>query len=155
LLEAAGAEPTGRKACAQWTARLVEQLEAGVDAAIIAGVLESCGRECQSRARVKKARAIWRDSGGDVRACLDRWCREGLVFRAELDGDVIRFYYPRCFCGRVNAASNLSRTYCHCSRGWVRELFEQVFEVEADVKLVRSVQAGDEGCEFEVRLALD
>ncbi len=154
LLDAAGPEPSGAKSCAKWTGDLVLSMETGLGPDLTTAVLESCGRECQAASRVKKARTIWRESGGDLAACVERWNREHVLHDAGFDGQTFRFAYPRCFCGRVNSVSGMPKSYCDCSRGWARELFEGVFGAPADVRLVKSVQAGDDHCEFEVRVQL-
>jgi hypothetical protein len=43
-------------------------------------------------------------------------------------------------------------SYCYCSVGWVKEMFEQALERPVEVRLEASVLRGDEACQLRVLL---
>ena len=75
------------------------------------------------------------------------------------EGDVLyQFYTPqsfgvKCYCSLVNAAEEkISLTYCHCSKGFVKKLWEEVLQRPVKVDLVQSVISGASECKFVIHL---
>jgi predicted hydrocarbon binding protein len=44
----------------------------------------------------------------------------------------------------------LSGTYCNCSRGWAKALFEGVLDRPVDVVMEESIIKGDKQCSFRI-----
>ncbi|MFX1495453.1 MAG: DUF6144 family protein, partial [Promethearchaeota archaeon] len=42
----------------------------------------------------------------------------------------------------------LNSTFCYCSLGWVRIIFETLLKKSIEVKLIKSIGFGDKVCEF-------
>ena len=58
-----------------------------------------------------------------------------------------------CHCGLVkHAKEDISPTFCCCSGGWVRQLWEGVFNEHVDVWLHESLLKGDGRCTHAVRI---
>ena len=57
-----------------------------------------------------------------------------------------------CYCGRVKQTKEPfpTDTYCHCSTGWYKSLFEAAFDKPVKVKLKQSILQGADSCEFEI-----
>jgi hypothetical protein len=83
-----------------------------------------------------------------------------------IDGNVIYYQYmgsaetgqaaPEsvCLCPMVESRpAGLSKTYCHCSIGYVKEMFEQKFAKPVDVQLVDSVLYGGKRCRFKITVS--
>jgi predicted hydrocarbon binding protein len=71
----------------------------------------------------------------------------------KLDGDNIHVEYEKCYCPLVrDCHEKLSATFCNCSRGWVKELFESALEKPVKVRLEKSIKSGDRTCRFRVIL---
>jgi predicted hydrocarbon binding protein len=75
------------------------------------------------------------------------------------EGDILyQFYRPqelgvKCFCSLVNATEEkISLTYCHCSKGFVKKLWESVLERPVEVSLIQSVISGAKECKFAIQL---
>jgi predicted hydrocarbon binding protein len=45
-----------------------------------------------------------------------------------------------------------SATYCHCSCGWYRQLFETLLNGPVEVELLGSIAQGDEHCRFLIHI---
>ena len=84
----------------------------------------------------------------------------------QIDGNVIYFQYigsaetgqaaPEnvCLCPMVESKPvGLSKTYCLCSVGYVKEMFEQTFGKPVDIQLVDSVLYGGKRCKFKITVS--
>ena len=67
---------------------------------------------------------------------------------AVVDG-ALEVRYPRCLCHRLPPEPD--ERYCECSRGWLTELLERVFERPFSVELLASILRGDEECRLLAR----
>jgi predicted hydrocarbon binding protein len=135
----------------RWIIRLVNGLDEYVDEETRAKVLEQCGRKCQSQKFVKKARGIYEKSRN-----LDEFLeRFGEIYKhLHREGDKVYVIYPKCYCSSVSKIpkGQLSGTYCNCSRGWTKELFEGALGRPVEVIMEESIMNGDDQCRFRIVL---
>ena len=126
-------------------------LEKNVDEKTLARILEQCGRQCQSQSFIKKAKELYEKSES-IDDFLEKLGRAYKHLRRE-DGEVY-IVYPRCFCSQVNKIpkGKLSGTYCNCSRGWAKALFEGALGRPVEVIMEKSIINGDNECKFRVML---
>jgi hypothetical protein len=137
----------------KWVEMLMSTLEILVDEDTRAGLMESCGWVCAlHHGDIEKARAI-KDNAGQIDDLLDKlnqqilWC--GSWVR---DGDTITSVCERCGCPLVREGLvKLSLTFCVCSRGWVKAVFETALERPVEVELEQAIGRGDPVCRFLVR----
>jgi hypothetical protein len=135
----------------KWIARLIAGLNEYVDAKTRAKILEQCGRQCQSQNFIKKARAIYQESK-NTDEFLDKF---GAVYKhLHREGDKVYIVYPKCYCSQVNKIPKgaLSATYCNCSVGWAKALFEGALERPVEVMMEESIINGDKQCKFRIML---
>lgn len=67
----------------------------------------------------------------------------GLSF---INGDLF-LMFPFCPCPMLAEVDRLeTKTWCQCSTGYSKVLFEKAFGCEVDVELLKSIKAGDEIC---------
>ena len=134
-----------------WISCLIAGLDQYVDEGTRAKVLEQCGRQCQSQRFVEKARSIYKKSK-DVDEFLGKF---GEIYEhLHREGDNVYIVYPKCYCSFVNKipSGRLSATYCNCSRGWAKELFEGVLGRPVEVVMEKSIVKGDDQCKFRIVL---
>jgi len=113
--------------------------------------LESCGRACAHHGRfVKHARTI-RESRRKIDELLDQLSRQtkGEVVW-QRDGDSIQVVYKRCFCPLRGAGLVQSSTFCNCSAGWLREVFETASGRPARVEIHETIGRGGPVCKSAV-----
>lgn len=135
----------------RWISCLIAGLDEHVDEETRAKVLEQCGRQCQSESFVKKARSIYQKSKS-IDDFLDKF---GKTYEhVHKEGDMVYIVYPKCYCSFVNKIppGKLSATYCNCSRGWAKALFEGALGRPVEVILEESIVKGDEQCKFRIVL---
>lgn len=133
----------------RWITTLIESLDEHVDERDCKEALEQCGRACIPRSTVRKAKALYEESEG-LEDFLERYAGVNEHLHVEENG--VYMVYPRCYCSLVNKIpqGELSATWCNCSRGWVKELFEVATGKPVDVVLEKSVVKGDDGCRLMV-----
>jgi predicted hydrocarbon binding protein len=81
-----------------------------------------------------------------------------------MEGNTVYFNYVRdpgdlrkedenCLCPLVeDGPSDLSGTYCHCSVGYVREMFSSSTDQKVEVELLESVKRGGKRCRFKIKV---
>jgi predicted hydrocarbon binding protein len=135
----------------RWITCLIAGLDEHVDEETRAKVLEQCGRQCQSQSFIKKARDIYQKSE-NIDEFLDNFRQ--VYKHLHRDGDEVYIVYPKCYCSHVNKIppGKLSATYCNCSRGWAKALFEGALGRPVEVIMEESIVKGDKQCKFRIIL---
>jgi predicted hydrocarbon binding protein len=73
--------------------------------------------------------------------------------RVRREGRLVRVTFGPCACPMVaDVTEPLSPTYCHCSVGWLKEMFETVSGKPVTVETHETVKRGGKACRFTVRL---
>ncbi len=110
-------------------------------------LLEECGRACAKN----HAQRVALKSRGNLDgwlATMKKWVGMNNIRK---DENAVRVTYSKCFCPLVQDAPPLmSNTYCNCSRGWLKEVFETVMEKPVEVELEDSIMKGGQQCRFTI-----
>jgi predicted ArsR family transcriptional regulator len=135
----------------KWITTLMEGLDRNLDEGTIAKILEQCGRQCQIQSFIKKARDLYQKSKS-TDEFLDRLAEVNKHLHRE--GDKVYLIYPKCYCSQVNKIpkGRLLGTYCNCSRGWAKALFEGAIGKPVEVIMEKSIINGDDQCKFRIIL---
>lgn len=135
----------------KWIIALIDGLDKNIDEKTLAKILEQCGRQCQPQSFVKKARSLYEKS----KSTADFLDKLGKTYKhLHKEGDRVYLVYPRCYCSQVNKIpkGKLSGTYCNCSRGWAKALFEGALGRDIEVIKEKSIIGGDSECRFRIIL---
>jgi predicted hydrocarbon binding protein len=151
----------GSKEIADWVKGAMDRLDELVDEEIKIRIMENCGYKCsemnseaveEAKARRKKYKSL-----DEFLEAEQRNPMKGTKLVRK--GDILyQFYTPkslgmRCYCSLVNASDEkMSLTYCHCSKGFVKKLWEAIIERPVKVELIQSVVSGADECKFAVHL---
>ena len=135
----------------QWITCLIDGLDKHVDEETRAMILEQCGRQCQSQGFIEKVRRIYKKSQ-NMEEFLNAFSK--VYENLQVEGNNVHIVYPKCYCSFVNKipSGTLSATYCNCSRGWAKELFEKALGRSVEVVMEESIVNGDEQCKFKIVL---
>jgi predicted hydrocarbon binding protein len=132
----------------RWVQNLMDSLDAHLDEQTRTTLMESCGRACAQGGALDSARKCQGDVDRLI-ATLEKWIGKG---RARQEGNAAHVVYPRCLCHLVaKGPERLPDTYCLCSRGWLKEMFEAVVRSPVEVELLDTVKRGADQCSFTVR----
>lgn len=137
---------------AKWTRVLVEGLSELTDESTKKAVIERCGKTCALyHGEIEKIRNI-KKLGKNVEDILEQmnleemWCGKWIK-----DGNIIYSICKGCGCPLFRAGLiELSPTFCFCSLGWVKTVFEIIFEEPVNVELKKAIGRGDSECHFVV-----
>jgi predicted hydrocarbon binding protein len=134
----------------KWIKSLLTALETELDEKTRAKILENCGRNCITQSFILRAKACKKDAKNQ-KEFLDKL---GKVWKSlRLEGDNVYVVYEKCYCQIVKEyPEKLSPTWCNCSQGWIKELFESSLGKPVEVKLEKSIKQGDNICKFRVQL---
>jgi predicted hydrocarbon binding protein len=125
------------------------EAEGHVDEELI-HMLECRGRECIGATYIKKAKAAAKNAKDDGEF-LDNLAKTVRMLKRE--GDAVYMVYPKCYCHRLRGfEGEVPHSYCYCSVGWVKEMFEQALGRPVEVRVEASVLRGDEACRLRVLL---
>jgi hypothetical protein len=146
--------------------RLVEQLDGQLDEPARLHIMENCGKACFNGAYgPRKPQGPDREQVKGFLENLRSRFGDGAV-KQEGEETVIYFKYVQnrqglkvadgyCLCPILeDAPKDISPTYCHCSVGYVQEMFERNVGRPARVELTDSVLRGGKSCDFTVRFRL-
>lgn len=158
-------EKTDKKKMALWTKDAMDRLDSSVDEKTRIQIMNNCGSNC---AEINKR---------VIQKAVDRR-REFKTFEAFLKAEIMKpqkgtrleqngsllfhiytpqaFTHPmRCYCGLIRALPNgvsMSKTYCHCSEGFIKKYWETITGKPVNVTLLESAVSGASECKFEVQL---
>jgi hypothetical protein len=132
-----------------WVKDLIDQADAQLTEPQRRALLEARGRSCAKGGAARRAEPFkgkLDEFVADVRAHMGKDA-------ASREGNVVTVTYPRCLCPLVaDFQEPLSASYCFCSAGWLKEVYETVSEKPVTVQIVETVKRGGQRCRFEVRL---
>jgi hypothetical protein len=132
---------------------IMELLDQNVPTAKRIELMQSCGRNCLGASILNKAIRLQKQAD-DIDDLL-RLFNESNIGGGNLrrKGNIIYAEYFRCYCGAVSKTkTKFSPTYCQCSCGWLRQLFETVFQKPVKVELLDSIIQGGNKCRFKIHL---
>ncbi len=67
------------------------------------------------------------------------------------ENDVLFFSYPHCLCDCVQQVDGqVSKTWCLCTLGYTKKLFETVLDYNTEVELIESIKTGGSRCVMEI-----
>ena len=138
---------------AEFAKRLMDNFERQFPEDVQIKVMENCGRRCTGASTIEKAKRIKRNAQ-NLAELIDGLNKQHIGGgKLKLENNKINVEYGKCYCGMVSKTKErFSSTYCNCSRGYLLELFEQIFEKPVKVDLVESVIQGAKSCKFIIHI---
>ena len=134
----------------KWTNNLFTGLEESMGEKNLMEMLEECGRQCLTEHFKKTASSLRRKAKND-KEFLQELSKKWKALKPEKGG--IFVVYPKCYCYVVGKfPGTVPHSYCYCSRGWIRELFEYSLGRPVKVDIISTIKRGDRECRFRVRL---
>jgi predicted hydrocarbon binding protein len=129
-----------------WVKALLEAMDAQLDESVRKKLMETNGRACARRGAIGLAR----NNQGKLAQFLSALATHLGPENARREGGTVTIVYKECLCPLMkNGPARLSNTYCHCSRGWLKEMLETVTGKSVEVVLQQSIKQGAENCRFE------
>jgi hypothetical protein len=157
-------EKTNKKKMALWTKDAMDRLDELVDEKTRIQIMNDCGSNCAEINKRVIQKALERRKKfatfEDFLKSEIQTPQKGTSY--EQNGDrLLHIYTPqvfthpmRCYCGLIRALpsnTTISKTYCHCSEGFIKKYWETITGKPVDVKLLESAVSGASECKFAVK----
>lgn len=87
---------------------------------------------------------------------LDEFCAEynseyGDIHPIGYEASALFFSYPTCYCSCVKRVDEpMSLTWCLCTLGYTKELFDYVFDCDTNIELIESIKTGGSRCVMKI-----
>jgi len=136
---------------ADFNKALMEELKKQVSDVNANRIMQECGMSCIGESTIKNAKKFYKESG-DMTEFLSKLNKNHIGGGwLELNGNIISGGYDICYCGSVSKTKEaIPITYCYCSTGWYKRLFEEVLERSVEVEILSSIASGADKCEFRI-----
>jgi len=134
----------------KWLKVLMESIDEFVDEKTRKEIMEKCGQACAIyHGEIDEIKLIKR-KGENLEKILETMNQENLwCGKWVKKGNTISSICNNCGCPFVKAEIiKPSPTFCYCSRGWVKSIFELILEKPVEVELEKAIGRGDEVCQF-------
>jgi predicted hydrocarbon binding protein len=130
-----------------WIKRFMDELDVLIPEPQRIALMEARGRSCARAGPVRLAEAHKGNLDAFIADLASHMGPEGV----RREGNVVRVKYPTCYCPAVaDLKEALSRTYCGCSVGWLKEMYETVTGKPVTVEVLETVKRGGAACRFNV-----
>jgi hypothetical protein len=157
---------SSKKTIALWVRDAIRRLDSTVNENTRRQIMENCGRNCASiNKRVIESAKTRRKKFKNLDTFLEAEQRKPMKgTRLYREGTILYQYYTpqaftqpmRCYCSLLRELpkeTSVSKTYCHCLKAFVQNLWESVLEQPVKVELLQSVVSGDSECKFAIHLS--
>ena len=136
-----------------WTENLMVIMDQNLDEKTRSKIMQESGRKCAE----KTYKPIALKYKGNVKGILDFMKQEfaDIADYDEKNGTIhlVGKKFKSCFCPLVKGRSSLkSGTYCFCSMGWMKEVFETVTGKKVKVELEKTILRGADCCAYKMIL---
>ena len=108
----------------------------------------ACGPEHGKGAKIK---ALY-EKEKEPNVFVEKVNKLNLGFTLEYDGTYFYLIYPQCYCSCVKRVDEkLSKTWCYCTLGYSKRMFENIFDKEVQVELLSAIKTGDKDCRIRIK----
>ena len=158
-------EKTDKMRTAEWVRGAMQRLDALIGEETRIQIMENCGRDCaDANKRLIDSTKLRRKKSRSAEEFLEAEQKKPMTeTRLVRKGNVLyQFYTPkaftrpmRCYCGLLRGLpdkATISKTYCHCSKGFVKKFWESVLERPVKVEIIQSAVSGADECKFAIHL---
>lgn len=131
--------------------KLIDKLDDEVDETLRKNILFKRGHGCYTKYASSVVNGII-ESASDIDDLLKRLNDADMGGgKLKKEGNIIHASYGGCPCFAVNKAEEkLSLTYCNCSSGWFKALFESFLKKDINVDIIQSIASGADECKFNI-----
>ncbi|NLT12581.1 MAG: hypothetical protein GXY06_09265 [Clostridiaceae bacterium] len=137
---------------ADWVEKMSVLLENNFDGETVKKIRQNC--YCNENGRLEKTAGVLKElyvsAGRDLNRFVEVVNERGAGWYVE--GGRLFTKMLVCECPMLEAANiSESLTWCHCTAGYNKKLFETVFEMPVEVEVVHSIRQGHDYCLLQIR----
>jgi predicted hydrocarbon binding protein len=135
----------------KWACEVCGFLEERFDESTISNIRSTCS--CSSGASVAEKMKKYLRSSDTLTEFAGKFNSENTFAQIEVVGGALYYIYPTCYCSLIKRVEQpISKSWCYCTYGYVKSLFENVFEKPVEAKLIESIKTGGTRCAVKVVL---
>ncbi len=135
-----------------WIDNLLNNIKDSGDGKDGADVLEQCGRTCAKNSVMRNIKPFKERIGKNKEDKEILEMLNSVWGKIHIEDGNIFVIYDECYCPVLKEIELKNSFFCNCSRGWIKEVFETVFERPAEVELQKSIISGNDKCKFKINL---
>jgi len=133
----------------KWAVDICEFLESHFNDDSICKIREACNCDTGASKAVKMKSYL--QNSKDLSDFAEKFNLNETYAKLEAKDDSLLFIYPVCYCSCVKRIDKpLSKTWCYCTLGYAKALFEKVFDRKVEVELLESIKIGNNRCVIKV-----
>ncbi len=144
-------ESSTTEECIEWVEFISRELEANFDEPNIKLIRQGC--YCTENGKLDENKQWLKDiytHSRDISEFVDKVNESGAGWYIEHGAIYTKFF--DCSCPMLEGIEHLqTKTWCHCTAGFVKEIFEYVLGAEIDAEIIKSIKIGDPFCLVMVR----
>lgn len=138
-------EPSAQET-AEWVNSVSKLLDETFDEETIKKIRTAC--YCTDASKYEETKAwigeIYRSSE-NMRDFVNKMNEKGAGW--SLEGDTLFTIFTYCGCPMLEKVKSFkTKTWCYCTLGYSKALFESIFGYEVNAELIKSIKLGDEVC---------
>ena len=138
-----------------WVKRFIEVVDTKLNKEEGQKLMDQCGRSCFCSHQNSSEPVVKMEPGDLVKHLKTIWSEEA----ATKEDDIVFIKYilrdqpNKCLCPMVNRFSTeISGTYCLCSAGYLKQMFETYTDKSVEVEIRESIIRGGNVCSFKIKL---
>ncbi len=135
----------------KWLKYVSSSLEEEFDTQTIMAIRMACF--CHEDGKLEESKKFIRgvyDSSRSLEDFVENMNKHNVGWYLE-DGYLFTKYFS-CSCPMLEGIDHLeTKTWCYCTAGYNKEIFENVFQCEVDVELLESIKIGHEQCLMKIK----
>ncbi len=128
-----------------WAQSICVDLEKEMDDETIKAIRMDCA--CGPDAgKISSLKKLYR-SCPDMEAFAEKATGLKQGYEMKFEDQSLYLFYPQCYCSCVKRIQQpLSKTWCYCTLGYTKKMFEGILDRPVTVELLDSVKMGGEKC---------
>ena len=116
-------------------------------------LVEACGRECAKKHMTGLLKFKTSLAGLPLETQIQLMNENHIGGDSvELKGDTIEGKYAKCYCPTRSSGMVTAPAFCNCTIGWLKEVYENLFDKKVEVRLIESIGRGGEVCRYQLKL---
>jgi hypothetical protein len=133
----------------RWAENICESLEQSFDGETVKRIRMDCA--CgPGEGQIKKLKAIYNTASG-LEDFAAKATAKSEDYKILYEDGALMLVYPTCYCSCVKRVDKpLTETWCLCTLGYAKRMFQQVLGREVNVELQTSVKTGGSQCRMKI-----
>ncbi len=142
-----------REFITNWTETLMLIMDKNLDEKTRTNIMEAGGRKCAERTFKPTALKFKGNTEGFLDTLKQMWAETVSYDKAKGTITLHMKKFERCFCPLAAGKKTFKTgTFCLCSQGWMKEVFETVTEKKVKAEMLSTILTGSDHCSVKITI---